>query len=286
MSYLRTLLLIQKKTLTFLMIFAGVIVALAVLVVSLKSRESICQDHAHEVTIPLFIRPAIANTTLTERILGGLARYGLNARLKVLNASLHSFSHVTLDTADKVLRSRSYRLVQQTASGSDSTTFRLSFASPTLCYSRPSFDMEFNHNVDQDNVNMKVFATRVKDNTSSLFVYESSLRTSLVNTITQFSQFQNLVPSFRLLSTVGDSPMISTAELKARLVCSTNVLSPYGPTPVTLNVEEWLAGKDRRYWKITVKCPNPLAELSFKTVWQSLSDEFRGDLLPMEEWTA
>lgn len=271
MSPHRTLEVIRKRALTFLTVYAVVMVAATILVVGLKSSETPCVDTAHEVWLPLYLEPKVETNVLFDRILAALSRQSYNVRLRLQNESTHSGTYVDLDTTAWSLHANSLRVWEQHSSFYDDTTiYRVRYLSSTLCRGPPTTFIDLNHNVDKDAVSFKRVATVI--NGSTTFIYESQLRTSLIPQIERLQQLINIVPYLQSIHVSGSQAVLRSRQMRYRTMASSPVLSSRGATTIQLVIDRWSGDADLAYWKITLKTQNPKEEAQSQALYRLLTD--------------
>lgn len=284
MSVTRTLELIQRRAITFLTVYLGAVISLSILFLSLKSRETACSESSHELQLPIFISGSLNAPELFDVLLSTMSKQSLNARLKVQNASTHSGTFTSLDTIGGALHHHNVRvLIQRTGDSNDKrdaapVTYHFRYLTDSLCDHPLPFSLDVNHNVDLDIISFKKESTVI--NGTRLFVRESTLRTSLVQSLTTTQQLLSILPGARELQLGTAATLQVTHDAHYRVVCNAPVLSSRGVTSVQLLLEEWITSpSDLRYWKLTLRTSNPTQEALMTKLWLSLRQEFAANTI-------
>jgi hypothetical protein len=266
MSERRTLELIQRRAITFLAVYFSVLLAAAILLIGLKSREVPCQEIAHELLLPIFISPTVEDSTLLPAVLEGLARSGLNAHLnhRPVNGSIgFGGSYISIDTPNGVLKSSNFQLMKQTSADGQNQReiVRVRYVSDDLCTALPPRLLDINHNVDRDVVVSKRIAELLDNH--RMFYHETVLHSMFPVGLTKFSQLENLVPSFRDLRAEHGELLEERDAMTYAVVTNAPILASGAEVPISLVIEEWSTKAGRQFWKVLLRCNNPR--------WESLA---------------
>ncbi|CUG89680.1 membrane-associated protein, putative [Bodo saltans] len=256
----RTLLLIQRRAITFLAVYASVLFATAILLIGLKTREIPCQELAHELVLPIFVSPSVDDSTLLPAVLEALARSGLNAHLnhRPVNGSIgFGGTYVSIDTPNGALKASNFQLLRQTGTDGQSQreVIRVRYVSDDLCATLAPRVLDINHNVDRDVVVSKRIAELL--DSQRVFYHETVLHSMFPVVLTKFSQLENLVPSFRDLNLEHGDLLEERNEMSYSVVTNAPILSSGAEVPVSIVIEEWSTKAGRQFWKVFLRCNDP-----------------------------
>lgn len=267
---------VQKRSLSFLTFFSAVLVAFAIILSSFKSRETACQQRAHDIWFPILIVPSVPQQTLFDTILASFGERQLNVRLHVKNETSHSGTVSMLDTSDKVIAAQTLRFVQQVTK--DEAVLHLREYTTGLCASPFQLDevLETNYNVDRETYLWTTVATK-DSNGASLFFRQSTVRTEASQAVDSFASFQSRFPAFRSISSSStNGGALEGTALKFRTYSASPLIGPWGgDTSVYLLVEGWRsASGEFLFWKLILKTSKVSEMHILETAYKGLLRDF------------
>ncbi|ORC93798.1 uncharacterized protein TM35_000016750 [Trypanosoma theileri] len=262
----REALLVQRRLMTFLLVFSVFAVAFVLLIASVQTRQVDCQARAHAAVRVVFAHPAAADGTIAAELVAALRQRGVQA-VPTDGPPAPPDGHQlnALDTTAHTLAAAGFRLLR-TITGAE-VLWQLRNIDSALCGSQRTISMEALPNVDYERVSYHVKA--VMANGARTFLYEASVITKDKERITTFPQLQSLFPGFNVL--VAPPRMLETKPIHYFTNFSADLYYDSIPMDVELRVEEWKQPNGKTmYWRIVISSSNILAERNLKEVYSIL----------------
>nr|CCC89963.1 conserved hypothetical protein [Trypanosoma congolense IL3000] len=180
---------LQRRLMSFLLIFTAVAIAFIVVVASMQTRVATCQTQAAEGIRPLYMHHGTSNTTVRDAIFASLSLIGVRAEPVLLDSGAQNTQLDVFDTTEGTLSTSGFRLVRETGPASVAY-WKLLYMDHSVCSPERGISMEALPNVDYEKVTYRVKA--IVSNNMRLFLYETNIATKNKERITHFlvcSQF-------------------------------------------------------------------------------------------------
>ncbi|KEG14251.1 hypothetical protein DQ04_00551030 [Trypanosoma grayi] len=265
----REALLIQRRIVSFLLVFSVMAVAFVILIASVQTREASCQTRAEVAIYSMAARPTEDNDTLISSIIVALKERGVQLELADEDDEVYATRQIdVLDTAERTLWASGFRLLRWT--GANNVLWQLRFLDQSLCQTGRGISMEALPNVDYEKVTHKVRSVG-GNNGNRAFLYEVNVMTKDKKRITTFPQLQSLFPGFN--AQVASPRMVVTRSFRRLRNFAADLYHGETMMDIELRVEMWgRPDGNALFWRVQLLSRNILAEINLKEIYNVLAE--------------
>lgn len=270
MSYnYRELLLLQKRTVSFLFVYSVMIVVFFVFILCIQTSRTDCQLRADTAVYSVYARSLGENDTLVDALAVTFRLKGV--QVEPLAKGERTARRVDVyDTAERTLANSGFRLVRRV--GDARVVWHLRYLDHGVCRTARRLSMEALPNVDYEKVSYHVKAVAAKE--GRVFLHGTDVTSRDRKQIATFQELQALFPGFN--AHMASPRMLVTDSLQLLRSFSFELYYSFSPMGIEIHMEEQKrVDEDFVYWHVKVLSSNILAERELREVYRVVADLVR-----------